>query len=259
MFGGASVLGPGSARFIEIPGLIVRVEPTRHLDSAGEQLAFQRFNYARMQVALIIRAHRLQRLSLRSIRLLLAWMHRVLDLRSDLAQANMALVIAMSRRTQFQNLDVNEVASAGNYALLRSIDRFDCSRGYKFSTYACQGILQRILHVVESTRRYRDHFASEFDEATERDDSSRRRHDAQQDVWLETIREVVFRNRARLTDLECAVIKWRFGLGEPAAPQPEPMTLQEIGRTMGVTKERIRQIQKRALHKLRCAMELLMA
>jgi RNA polymerase sigma factor (sigma-70 family) len=257
LFGGPSELAANSTWFVErVADELTAVAHSR-LDVATERLAFQRFNFARMRIAEIIAAHAGRHLSACQWRLLLGWMHRSLMIRGYLAQSNIALVIAMSRRPQFADLDQNDVVSAGNYALLRSIDRFDCSRGYKFSTYACQGILQRILHVVESTHRYRSRFTAEFDETLERDDSPERRHRSQEQEWVDTLRDIIMHNEARLTDLECEVIKQRFGLS--ASDDAGPLTLQEIGRRMGVTKERVRQIQMRALSKLRCVMECLMS
>jgi RNA polymerase primary sigma factor len=255
LFGGTARLAGDSTYFHETsqscPGGIPR---EGRLDSAGERLAFRRFNYARMRVAKLLERHRRRQVSPKALREMLAWMHRTLMIRGALAQANIGLVLAMARRSHFGNLDPNEVVSAGNYALLRSIDRFDWSRGYKFSTYACQGILQRILHVVEATKRYRSRFISDFDESLEKDDAPDRRHQAQEESCVDDLKDVLARNRACLTELEQVVITRRFGL-DGASGSEEPMTLQKLGGIMGVTKERIRQIQKRALHKLRCAME----
>lgn len=224
------------------------------LDGEAERLLFQRFNYARMRVADLLNEHRERRLSRRTIQLVLGWLHRALMIRGRLAQANIPLVISMARRPQFAGLDANEVMSAGNYALLRSIDRFDWSRGYKFSTYACQGILQRILHVVDATRRYRTRFVSEFDQTLERDDSAARRHLDQEQEWIDDLRDILSDNRAGLTNLERVVVQHRFGL-PGSGSEGNPMTLKEIGELMGVTKERIRQVQKRALDKLRLALQ----
>jgi RNA polymerase primary sigma factor len=224
------------------------------LDAASERLLFQRFNYARMRVAQLLRKHQGRCMPRTGLQHSLAWLHRALMIRGRLTQANIRLVLSMAKRPQFRSLDPNEVVSAGNFALLRSIDRFDCSRGYKFSTYACQSILQRILHVVDSTRRYRNRFVSEFEQTLERDDSALRRHEAQAAEWVDDLRDILAGNRAGLTSLEHAVIQRRFGFAG-VSESGKPMTLKEVGALMGVTKERIRQIQNRAIGKLRSALE----
>jgi RNA polymerase sigma factor (sigma-70 family) len=254
LFGGPAELRPGTTWFVETASSSPAEPGGSTLKPDVERRLFQRFNYARMRVAVILREYRGRRIDRQAVQRILGWLHRALMIRGRLAQANIPLVISMGKRSRFHGLDANEVISAGNFALLRSIDRFDCSRGFKFSTYACQGIIQRILHVVDSTRRYRSHFVSDYDETLERDDSSVRRHQAQEQEYVDELREVLATNRARLTSLETVVIQHRFGLGG-AAEDREGRTLKEIGELMGVTKERVRQIQKRALEKLRSVME----
>lgn len=258
LFGGVGRLARNATYFKENPLSGYGGVPSQvRLDAAGERLGFQRLNYARMRVGKIMQQYKNRELPRKAICEMLAWMHRALVIRGWLAQANIALVMAMTQRSRFRNLDRNEVVSAGNYALLRSIDRFDWSRGFKFSTYACQGIMQRIMHVVEATRRYRSRFISDFDETLEPDDTSGRRHEAQEQSCVEDLQDILARNRANLTEIEQAVISRRFGLGDYSggtAGRPG-MTLQQIGDAVGVTKERIRQIQTRALQKLRVLME----
>jgi RNA polymerase sigma factor (sigma-70 family) len=256
LFGSRAVLSPGSTWFMETDRSRPGTGSGSVLDGESERLLFQQFNYARRRVGLALQAHAKRRMLRPALEEMIAWMHRALMVRGCLAQANIPLVLSMAKRSQFGGQDSSEVLSAGNYALLRSIDRFDWSRGYKFSTYACQGIIQRILHVVDATRRYRNHFVSEYDETLERDDSTVRRHEAQEADWLEELRDVLAANRAGLSALERLVIQHRFGFVGPGTPvETEGKTLKEIGEIMGVTKERVRQIQKRALEKLRGVME----
>ncbi|MBI4581468.1 MAG: hypothetical protein HY718_17330, partial [Planctomycetes bacterium] len=134
LFGRRSVLPAGSTYFAE-PERCGLHDGGRGgpLDANSERRLFQRFNYARMRVARLLQRYRGCCVPQPALRLVLAWLHRALILRGQLAQANIALVAAMAKRSRFGGLDPNEVISAGNYALLRSIDRFDCSRGFKFS------------------------------------------------------------------------------------------------------------------------------
>lgn len=252
LFGGVAKFAGNASYFTETEHTAPAELGGALLDADSERLLFQRFNYARMRVADLLKNYEGRRMPRVALQRMLAWFHRALMIRGRLTQSNIRLVMSTARRPQFRGLDFNEVISAGNFALLRSIDRFDCSRGFKFSTYACQGIFQRILHVVDSTRRYRRRFVSEFEEALERGDSAVRRHENQAAEWVEELREILRTNRAGLTGLEHTVIQHRFGLAVDST-SGKPMTLKEVGALLGVTKERIRQIQNRALTKLKSA------
>lgn len=252
LFGKRAVLAAGATYFAEEPALVMPARGRSVLAADEERLLFERFNYARLRAARIALSCTGRRMPRGKLRELLAWLNRALMLRGQITQANIALVITMAGRIRVGGLDFNEITSAGNLALLRSVDRFDCFRGYKFSTYACQGILQRMLHAVEGAQRYRTRFSAEFDESFERDDASARHHQTAEQDYLDDLHEVLEQNRAELTETERFIIKRRFAIGQD--PDAKPMTLKEIGQIMGMTKERVRQLEKRALQKLRCTL-----
>jgi RNA polymerase sigma factor (sigma-70 family) len=257
LFGGEAVLSEGSTYFEENdsvdPGL-GKSGDSSTLSTAQEILLFQRFNYARMRQVEILREYQGRQMPREVIRELLAWAHRSMVARGQIAQANIPLVLAMAKRTRLNGLDFNELISEGNFALLRSVDKFDCSRGYKFSTYACRAILKSFSRVAIRTSRYRGRFPTEFDPTLEKSDFVDRKRDGVESECVAEIREILSENRAALNDIERTVIRERFAL-ESDSPQAKPKTLEQVGEMIGVTKERVRQIQNKALQKIRSILE----
>lgn len=256
LFGKMSVLAPGSTYFEEVAPIDPSAENTKEstLTTAQEILLFQRFNYARYRVAMLLKKHEGKRISLDDLRQMLAWQNRVLMARGVLAQANLPLVLAMAKRTRLNGLDFNDLISEGNFALLRSIDKFDCSRGFKFSTYACRAILKSFSRVAMRTSRYRGRFPTEFDPDLEKSDYLERRRDDVEEECMEEIRDILQRNRADLNEMEQVVIRERFALDADSS-DVKPKTLEQVGEIIGVTKERVRQIQNKALKKIRGILE----
>ncbi len=225
------------------------------LTYAQEEHLFMRYNYARRQTAQILAAHADKQLTRAATCLLLAWGHRGLCARSVVVRLNMPLVLAMAKRTRLNNVDFNEMISEGNMALLRSVEKFDCSRGFKFSTYSCRAILKSFSRVAMRASRYRGHFPTEFDPAMEKSDHLERIRDDLEHDCVDELKEILLRNLAGLSDVERTVISERFAIGTPAETQILPKTLEQVGVIIGVTKERVRQIQNKALRKIRVALE----
>lgn len=226
------------------------------LSHAEEQHLFMRYNLARRRVSEILTREADKSLSAAATRQVLAWGHRAMAARSLIVRINLPLVLAMAKRTRIAGVDFNEMISEGNMALLRSVEKFDCSRGFKFSTYSCRAILKSFSRVAMRTSRYRGQFPTEFDPAMERSDYvDRQRENVERDC-VDELKDILLKNLANLSDVERTVIRERFALSEigrmPGAP---PKTLEQVGQIIGVTKERVRQIQNNALRKIRHALE----
>jgi len=257
LFGGKAALSPGSTYFEEMGSVDCAAGGSgcgSTLSSAEEILLFQRFNYARMRVAKLVRRYRGRQMPLAAERELLAWAHRAMMARGQITQANVPLVLAMAKRTRLSGLDPNELISEGNFALLRSVDKFDCSRGFKFSTYACRAILKSFSRVAMRASRYRGYFPTEFDPSLEKSDYVEHKRNGVEADCVEEIRDILAQNRAELNDMERTVIRERFALNA-TAESPKPKTLEQVGQLVGVTKERVRQIQNKALKKIRLTLE----
>jgi RNA polymerase primary sigma factor len=257
LFGRKQTLAPGQSRFKDRSPLelVNGGGDGGTLSAAHEILLFQQFNYARLRVARLMQACVNRPLSEVEVFELLAWTHRAMAAREVIAGVNMPLVLAMAKRTRLMCLDYNELVSEGNFALLRSIDKFDCSRGFKFSTYACRAILKSFSRVAMRAARYRGQFPTEFDPFLEKSDFSERKRDDTASLCVEEIRDILLRNRAELNDMEQTVIRERFALTGGQDGTAKPKTLEQVGELIGVTKERVRQIQNKALRKIRLTLE----
>ncbi|MCB9850060.1 MAG: sigma-70 family RNA polymerase sigma factor [Phycisphaerales bacterium] len=227
--------------------------PTLKADQ--ERTLFLRLNYTRSRIFKILEEVGDRRLNLREARTLVAWGHWELDTRARIVELNMPLVLAMAKRTRLAGIDYNEMISEGNMALLRSVNKFDCARGFKFSTYACRAILKSFSRVAMRTSRYRGTFPVEYDPSIERSDHlERKRVDVEADC-VDDLKMILSNNAAELTAVEETVIRERFALDTAKADVPVPKTLEQVGQLIGVTKERVRQIQNKALKKIRSALE----
>ena len=220
------------------------------LTRAQERVLFLRYNYARYRLSGLLVAQN-RRFAPSRVQAMLTWYRRVLSLRAALTNANMALVVAMAKRTRINSVEFGELLSEGNMALLRAVDKFDVDRGFKFSTYACRAILKAFNRLATRMGTYRQHFPTEFEPTMERSDELDRRRAEQRDLAVEDLDRVLTRNLAQLTRIERKVVAARFAV----AGRRRTRTLQEVGRLVGLSKERVRQVQTHALEKLRAALE----
>ncbi len=215
-----------------------------------ETVLFLRYNYARFRLTTLVTAQR-KRFAARRVEEILHWYRQSLIYRAALTNANMALVVAMAKRTRINSVEFGELVSEGNMALLRAVDKFDIARGFKFSTYACRAILKSFNRLATKTGTYRQHFPTEFDPEMERSDEMDRRHTDQRELAIEDLQRVLLANMAELSEVERTVVGARFAV----AGNRQVRTLEEVGRLVGLSKERVRQVQNEALSKLREALE----
>lgn len=234
------------------------------LSAAEERALFLQFNYARYRTVKLKESLNANRLTFEQSQELLHWFRLAEDRRDLIAQTNLALVLAMAKRTRMSEVDFVDLVSEGNMALLRAVDKFDVARGFKFSTYACRAILKAFSRSGVKLSKYRQLFPTEFDSKLERSDYMERRRQTHEEDCVSEIRDILRDNRADLSEIERQVITHRFGIGKPAPATPKPaarsgptaLTLEQVGRIIGVTKERVRQIQNKALEKIRDSLEV---
>ena len=226
------------------------------LSGKQEKVLFHKFNYARYRVWKIqqdVWASPNKKPTPEEALEILRW-HRIADrIRVQIAETNLALVLAMAKRTRMSEVDFADLVSEGNMALLRAVDKFDAGRGYKFSTYACRAILKAFSRQGMKLSKYRQRFPTDFDPKLEKSNFLETKRSTFEKDAAEAVKQIVLENRAELTDVERTVIEHRFGL--ESGEQEKPMTLEQVGQIIGVTKERVRQIQNKAMEKIRLVLE----
>jgi len=172
----------------------------------------------------------------------------IVKTKNQIVQANLRLVVSIAKRHVGASDDFFTLVSDGNMSLIRAAEKFDYTRGNKFSTYASWAIMKNFARTIPEEFKQKDRFRTSSEEmfSTAADEGlGVLEQEHAQNLREQQVRKIL----DRLDEREQQIIINRFGLDYSR----EPLTLKEVGAEMGVTKERVRQIEARALNKLRLA------
>jgi RNA polymerase sigma factor (sigma-70 family) len=215
------------------------------LSAEEERDLFRKYNYLKFksdQERQSIDPTRARVADLRSVESLLLQANVI---KNRIIRANLRLVVSIAKKHIRGPQTLFELVSDGNVALMRAVEKFDYARGFRFSTYASWAIMRTYARSVPKERYQLDRFATGHDEVLDIA-ASLRTYDPNE-MNLPEIRESIDAMLSQLTERERTVLADHYGLMEGVAPK----TFEQLGEELGISKERVRQIELQALKKLR--------
>ena len=168
-----------------------------------------------------------------------------LAVKNQIIRCNLRLVVSIAKRHVAPTNNFFELVSDGNMSLIRAVEKFDYARGNKFSTYASWAVMKNYARTIPEENHRRDRFVTGHAEMF--DSAADNRTDEHESLSAQSrMEEAVKGMLGKLDDRERRIIVSRFGLGGVGE-----QTLEQLGKELGITKERVRQIESRAQAKLR--------
>lgn len=243
-------LGVGSADHALTAGLpshLGRLCATPLLTPEQEQELFRRMNFCKYRVNAL--RSRLSRTNPDPAKLAEAedYLERANRVRNYLIEANTRLVMSIARKFADARNGFDDLLSQGIASLMHAVEKFDYSRGYRFSTYATCAVRRDLYRQVMGRKKDLQRFATgsgEFltgcaDEEFDPDEMT-------ESGWNHlngSLKEML----EQLDDRERFIVTYRFGLDESG----QKSSYSRLGERLGISKERVRQLANRALDKLR--------
>jgi RNA polymerase sigma factor (sigma-70 family) len=231
----------------DVPPELSSLYETPLLNKEQEQHLFRKMNYLKhkaSQLRNVLDPSRARIQDLKEIEDLQEESNRIKD---TLINANMRLVVSIAKRHSGQTENFFELLSDGNMSLIRAVEKFDFGRGFKFSTYASWAIMKNFARSIPEEKHRRERYVTGTEEMFASAPDSR----TDEQECLATAEQAAHRvNRLMeyLEPREREIIRMRAGLDDGNA---KAMTLEEIGQRLGITKERVRQLNVRIMNKLR--------
>jgi RNA polymerase primary sigma factor len=224
---------------------IASLYQNRLLAKEEEQFYFRRMNWLKFKAATTRGRLDRRRASLKQIEAVEGLLNEAETVKAILITSNLRLVVSIAKKFVDPVWSFEELVSEGNLALMRAVEKFNFALGNRFSTYATYAIQRHFYRLSQRGRQFRTRFVAD-DEALKDRAEKQPEHDYCSSEQIGMLKELFAGFLAELEPRERKIVVARFGFDGKA-----PRTFRELGSQMGVCKERIRQIQSRAMEKLR--------
>lgn len=207
---------------------------------------FRKMNFLKYRAAKLQAKIDPQRARSRDLDKLEALLSQAVEVKSFLIRSNLRLVVSIAKRHIRPGANFFEMVSDGNMSLIRAIEKFDYTKGNKFSTYATWAIMKNFARTIPAENTVLNRFRTGNDEIFFMSSDTRPNPYEAESVNSQQ-HEMLMSILDQLEDREREIIVRRYGL----EANSEPETLEQVGQRFGVTKERVRQIESRTIQKIR--------
>lgn len=215
------------------------------LTSLEEEQLFALMNLVKFQAHQLREGLDARRPAVRTMNQIEDLLRRGDEVRNHIVRANLRLVVALAKKFANSPSHLEDLICEGHLPLIRAVELFDFSRGYRFSTYATWAVRNHFLRIRKDDARYQERYHDgdlyTFEHATDMR-SSWQADESQRSTQQAVVHQLL----SQLPEREREILNARFGLNGQRSEQ----TLAEIGAEMGLSKERVRQLAVRALEKL---------
>jgi len=232
-----------------VPSSDADFQDSKFLTREQEVYLFRKMNFLKYQAAQLqaaINPTRVRSADLDSVEELL---REAGAIRNRIIRSYLGLVVFIVKKYTEPSQDFLDLVSEGNVSLIKASERFDYRRGARFSTYATWAIINNFARRIPKDRSRRVRFTTGLEgllqSLTDQRDSGRA--DAMDQEQSRNLIRTILRY---LDGREQLIVARRFGLGG------DKQTLVEVGRELRISKERVRQLESRALDKLRTLAEV---
>ena len=218
---------------------------TRLLSRDEEQFYFRRMNWLKFRAATVRGRLDRRRATLRQIERIEGWLTEAETVKAIIITSNLRLVVSIAKKFVDVTNSFDELVGEGNVALMRAVEKFNFALGNRFSTYATYAIQRHFFRLSLKARQLRQRFVTD-EESFKGLSASEPNMEQCSSEQIAMLKDLFAKFLGELEPREQQIVVARFGFdGQP------PRTFRELGTSMGVCKERIRQIQMRAIDKLR--------
>ena len=232
----------------DLPPYIRELYRAKLLTPERERWLFRKYNFVKFRMCQLREEVRRRRHAISLIRAYQRYEAESLACRRELVRSNLRLVVSIAKRHLGPQTNFETLVSDGNMSLLQAIEKFDYTRGFKFSTYASWAIIKNFAKSIPEENYHLRTYVTGVPELME-EVAAQQARQGESSRPMGQLWDSVSALLGSLTEREQFILAARFGL--PGTGSAEPRTLEAIGQHLSLSRERVRQLEKRALVRLR--------